>query len=90
VSASGQGQAGFARNWNAAAGEPWLFNPAATHQLGSGTVVVATTICYSDPVSIGERTSLVKALDLRGAMAWEISQDSDDHALIGALSPILK
>jgi chitinase len=90
VTAAGQGQGGFARNWNSWAGEPWLFNPAGVHSLAGGEVTVATTICYSDPVSIGERTSLVKALDLRGAMAWEISQDSDDHALIGALSPILQ
>jgi len=26
---------------------------------------------------------------LRGAMAWELSQDSDSHALITALDPIL-
>ena len=47
-------------------------------------------IAYSSPRSIGERTKLIKALHLRGAMAWEISQDSDSHALIGALAPVLQ
>jgi chitinase len=46
-------------------------------------------IAYSDPRSIGERTALIKAAGLRGAMAWEISQDSDSHALVSALSPLL-
>ncbi|MEV0273318.1 glycoside hydrolase family 18 protein [Hamadaea sp. NPDC050747] len=89
VSPSGVGANGYTRKWNARAGEPYLVNPAGVHALSSGTVTVATTICYSDPQSIGERTALVKALGLRGAMAWEISQDSNDGALIGALAPIL-
>lgn len=90
VSPSGVGQNGFTRNWNAYAGEPYLFNPAATHNLASGAVTVATTICYSDPASIAERRRLIQALGLRGAMAWELSQDSDDNALISELAPLLK
>ncbi len=89
MTANGKGQAGFTREWDVFAGEPWLYNPAAAHSLASGTVTAPTVIVYSDPRSIGERTDLIKALGLRGAMAWEISQDSDSHALIGALSPIL-
>jgi chitinase len=89
VTPGAQGQNGFTRKWNLFAGEPYLVNPAATHVLASGTVTVATTICYSDPKSIGERTKLIKLLGLRGAMAWELSQDSNDHALISALAPIL-
>ncbi len=89
VTAAGQGQQGYTRIWNFRAGEPYLFNPAAPHALASGTVTVPTVICYSDPRSIAERTRLVKSWRLRGAMAWEISQDSDAHALIGALAPIL-
>jgi chitinase len=89
VSATGTGQAGFTRYWNRQAGEPYLFNPAATHVLGTGTVTAPTVICYSDPKSIGERTKLIEQWHLRGAMAWEISQDSDAHALIGALAPVL-
>jgi chitinase len=90
LTAGGVGQNGFTRTWNARAGEPYLTNPAATRTLADGsTNTSATTIVYSDPKSIGERTALIKALGLRGAMCWEISQDSDDHALISALSPVL-
>jgi chitinase len=90
VTADGQGRNGFTRTWNAQAGEPYLTNPAATRTLADGTThTSATTIVYSDPRSIGERTALIKALGLRGAMCWEISQDSNDHALISALSPVL-
>ena len=46
-------------------------------------------IAYSDPKSVAERTTLIKGWGLRGAMAWEISQDSDAHDLIGALAPLL-
>ncbi|AHH96086.1 hypothetical protein [Kutzneria albida] len=49
----------------------------------------STLITYSDPRSIGERTELIRSWHLRGAMAWELSQDSNDHALINALSPLL-
>ncbi|HEY2671503.1 MAG TPA: glycoside hydrolase family 18 protein [Rugosimonospora sp.] len=83
------GKDGYTRNWDWLAGEPYLTNPAAVHELATGPVTVPTTIAYSDPQSIAERTILIKSLGLRGAMAWEISQDSDSHALISALSPVL-
>lgn len=90
VSADGVGQNGWTRNWNGLAGEPYLTNPAAARTLADGTAHTSgTTIVYSDPKSIGERTALIKALGLRGAMCWEISQDSNDHALISALAPVL-
>ena len=89
VSAAGQGQLGYSRVWNWRAGEPYLVNPAGMHALASGSVTVPTVIVYSDPHSIAERTRLVRSWGLRGAMAWEVSQDSDAHALIGALEPIL-
>jgi chitinase len=73
---------GYTRQWNAFAGEPYLTNPSA--QFGR-----PATIVYSDPQSIGERTQLIKLLGLRGAMAWELSQDSNDHALVNALNPVL-
>lgn len=38
---------------------------------------------------VGERTKLIKAMHLRGAMAWEISQDADSHALLTAPGPML-
>jgi chitinase len=81
--------AGYTRHWNRYAGEPYLTNPAGVHALAGGTVTAPTTIVYSDPRSIGERTALVRTLGLRGAMAWEISQDSDSHDLIGALAVLL-
>ncbi|GAA5182954.1 hypothetical protein GCM10023322_21020 [Rugosimonospora acidiphila] len=83
------GHNGYTSSWDLLAGEPYLTNKAAVHNLATGTVTVPTTIVYSDPRSIGERTLLIKALGLRGAMAWELSQDSDSHALISALNPVL-
>ncbi|WP_081680538.1 glycoside hydrolase family 18 protein [Cellulomonas sp. URHD0024] len=84
------GGAGYTAYWNRLAGEPYLFNPAAAHPgLTTGPATVPTMIAYSSPRSIGERTKLIKALHLRGAMAWEISQDSNSHTLIGALTPLL-
>jgi len=95
------GTGGYTANWDVQSGEPWLFNPAGVHNLCSafnadGTcatpyvATVPTVIAYSDPKSVAERTTLIKGWGLRGAMAWEISQDSDSHALISALSPLLK
>lgn len=89
LTADGHGANGYTAYWDAAAGEPYLADPAGTHALASGTVTTPTLISYSSPASIGERRVLVQLLGLRGAMAWEISQDSDSHALIGALSPLL-
>jgi chitinase len=48
-----------------------------------------TFISYDSPSSVADRAALVKALHLRGAFAWEISQDSDAHSLISSLSPLL-
>jgi chitinase len=92
VNAAGTtGGAGYTVYWNHAAREPYLYNPAALHpNLTTGPATVPTVIAFSSPRSIAQRTALIKALRLRGAMAWEISQDSDSHALIGALAPLLK
>lgn len=85
-----KGSGGFTAYWDLLAGEPYLYGPAVSHpSLVGGAATVPTVITYSSPASIGERTRLVQALHLRGAMAWEISQDSDANALIGALSPLL-
>ena len=91
VNAAGtKGSGGFTAYWDAFAGEPYLAGPAIPHpDLTTGAATLPTVVTFSSPSSIGERTALVKALHLRGAMAWEISQDSDSHALIGALSPLL-
>jgi chitinase len=85
VTPSGQGLAGYTRYWNARAGEPWLFNPA-TDRFGE---TVGVFISYDDPRSIGERVDLVQRRHLRGAFFWEVSQDSDAHDLVNALSPLL-
>jgi chitinase len=89
LTANGKGANGYTAYWDVAAGEAYLASPNATHELASGTITTPTVITTSTPASIAERTVLVKALHLRGAMAWEISQDSDSHALISALGPIL-
>jgi chitinase len=83
------GALGYTANWDRWAGEPYLTNPAAAHTLASGTVTVPTVIVYSSPRSLRERINLVREWDLRGVMAWEISQDSDSHALAGALGSLL-
>ena len=83
------GGSGYTYRWDFFSGEPYLTSPAAPHALATGAVTVPTTITFDNPTSIGERTALIRALGLRGAMAWEISQDSNAHDLIGALSPLL-
>jgi chitinase len=85
----GNGAGGYTAYWDVLAGEPYLANPSGSHALATGTITTPTVISYSSPKSIGERTTLIKSLHLRGAMVWEISQDSSSHALIGALSPLL-
>lgn len=77
---------GYTRYWSTRAGEPWLFNPSA-QRFGQS---VGVFISYDDPHSVAERTRLIRSLHLRGAMAWEISQDSDEHALLRALSPLIR
>lgn len=86
----GRASGGYTRHWDWSAGEPYLTNPAAVHELAGGTVTVPTVITYTDPRSVRERVLLIRALRLRGAMAWELSQDSDSHALIDTLAPILR
>jgi chitinase len=86
VTPGGQGQNGFTRYWSFRTGEPWLYDPAATRFGQTAGVFIS----YEDPRSVAERTFAIQALGLRGAMFWEISQDSDDHALVNALSPLLR
>jgi chitinase len=91
VSADGKtGANGYTVYWDFAAGEPYLSSPAASHpNLTTGPATVPTVITFTNPASVGERVALIKALNLRGAMVWEISQDSNSGALISALSPVL-
>ncbi len=84
------GAAGYTAYWDRWAGEPYLTSPAAEHPtLTTGPATLPTVITFTSPRSVAERVALIKALHLRGAMAWEISQDSDSHALIHALAPVL-
>jgi len=77
VSATGVGINGFTRYVNLVAGAPWLYNPT----LNGGTF-----ISYVDPAAVAERIALVDALGLRGAFAWEVSNDDNAHDLVDALS----
>lgn len=49
-----------------------------------------TFISHATPTSMAERAALVRALGLRGAFAWEVSQDSNAGDLLGGLAPILR
>ena len=85
VGANGLGQNGYKTYWDLKAGEPWLWNPAGVHVLGSGTVTTPTFISYDNPSTISDRNHLVRDRGLRGIFAWEISQDSDANALVTAM-----
>jgi chitinase len=77
VSAGGTGVNGFTRFFDFPAGAPWLYNPA----LNGGTF-----ISYVDPAAVRERVALVQALGLRGAFAWEVSNDDNAHDLVNAMA----
>lgn len=85
VDAHGIGQNGYTTYIDWKAGEPWLWNPAGVHALASGSVTAPTFISYDNALSISERNMLVRARDLRGLFAWEISQDSNASTLITAM-----
>jgi chitinase len=76
VNSSG-GVNGFTRYVDALAGAPWLYNPT----LNGGTF-----ISYVDPGAVRARIALVNALGLRGAFAWEVSNDDNAHDLVNALT----
>jgi len=77
VSAGGAGVNGFTRYVDALAGAPWLYNPT----LNGGTF-----ISYVDPAAVSARVAVVNALGLRGAFAWEVSNDDNANDLVNALS----
>ena len=68
---------GFTRFFDIPAGAPWLYNPT----LNGGTF-----ISYVDPFAVRERMALVRALGLRGAFAWEVSNDDNAHDLVNAMA----
>ena len=77
VNSAGQGVHGFTRSYDLLAGAPSLYNPA----LNGGTF-----ISYVDPAAVRERIALVNALGLRGAFAWEVSNDDNAHDLVNAMT----
>lgn len=74
---------GFTRRWSAAAEVPWLYASKAEHPFGR----VSTFVSYDDPQSVARKARYVHRQGLRGLMAWEVSQDSERHSLLRALSP---
>ncbi|GAA1987979.1 glycoside hydrolase family 18 protein [Microbacterium pumilum] len=92
VSSDGKtGGNGYTVAWNALAGEPYLYSAAAEHPtLTTGPATVRTVITFTSPKSVAERIALIDRLGLRGAMVWEISHDSDDHALMSQVAKILR
>ena len=42
------------------------------------------------PISIARRVDLIRNLGLRGAMIWEISQDSDGYELSRLVGQLLR
>jgi chitinase len=77
AAANGRGINGFTRYVDLLAGSPWLYNPS----LNGGTF-----ISYVDPETVALRAALVRGLGLRGAWAWEISNDSNAHDLTNAMT----
>lgn len=62
------------RYWHAEASVPWLYD--AEQQL---------MISYDDPESLRIKANYVKQAGLGGIMFWELSADTDEHALVNAL-----
>ncbi len=63
--------ANMERHWDDTAKVPWLYN-AKTGMM----------ISYDDPESLKYKADYVKDNNLGGIMAWELSYDSPDHALL--------
>jgi chitinase len=61
----------YDRYWHDTAQVPWMHNPETD-----------IMISYDDPESIALKTEYVREHGLGGVMIWEISQDSDDAALL--------
>ncbi|QJD87251.1 glycosyl hydrolase family 18 protein [Cohnella herbarum] len=57
---------GYVRHWNEAAKVPYLYNSEKRR-----------FITYDDEQSMMYKTSLIKSLNLAGAMSWDISQDGN-------------
>jgi len=62
------------RYWHEEAQVPWLYNPST-----------GLMISYDDPESLQKKADLALQKGLGGAMFWELSGDTADHALLSAL-----
>lgn len=64
----------YERFWDDTAQVPWLYDASSR-----------TMISYDDPESLALKAAYVREQGLGGVMFWEISQDSDDSALLDAI-----
>ena len=64
----------YPRFWDDTAESPWLYDKAT-----------GTMIAYDDPESMGKKAEYVRSMRLGGMMFWEISQDTQDSALLTAI-----
>ena len=80
------GLRGFRRHWDPGAREPWLYARPA-RKLGRRSGVF---ISYDNPRSLAERVGLIRSLQLRGVMIWEIGQDDSAHDLVRVFRPLLR
>jgi chitinase len=77
VSRDGHGINGFTRYYDPLARAPWLYHPT----LNGGTF-----LSYVDPAAVRDRALLVRAANLRGLWAWEISNDDNAGDLVAAMT----
>lgn len=61
----------YTRYWDETAQVPWLYDAESE-----------TMISYDDPQSLAAKVAYVQEHGLGGIMIWEVSQDSDDAALL--------
>ena len=65
----------FERHYDEDAAAPWLYSADDR-----------VFITYDDEQSLGAKLDYVEANDLGGVMVWELSADTDDHALMSLLA----
>jgi chitinase len=68
----------YQRHWSEAAQVPWLYD-----------MLSGEMISYDDPESLTAKAQYVRDNGLGGIMFWELSQDTDDSALLGAIEAAL-
>ncbi len=73
------GQGDWVRTWDAEAMAPTLYS--ASQQ---------SFVSYEDPESLGLKLDWIRELGLGGVMFWELSGDTDDHALVAQMAAALE